>query len=562
MSSSLVFLLGVTVSALGQQPAAPLTLRPATAQMVLVDAYVTDRKGRPVTDLQRDDFELLEDDERVTIGAFIQPRRPAVDGGATPPMASARAETPVPDQEPMTLILYVDRRLLSPGGRKRALDQAFTLVESHLAQGARAVVIADDNGLRPLTPLTKDPAIVRAALTRIQGWATSSPSVSDARSTVENIKAVIMSSATSQCDCACLLPQILQVVRGYATFRTMEAQETSNRLAFLVNALLGLSGRKAFVYVSEGLEERPGIQLYDQIFQVCPQALTRDAPSIYAAMQEFETSRTFQEVTARANAARVTFYPIDARGLTGLSSADISQSDPTLVPNARNDMIKDANLKAPLQLLGEETGGFAMLNGLDPRAAMKRFDADEQGHYVLGFVPGEADGKIHKLWLRLTEKARARRHADVRHRLSYLRAELPARRGQRSLSTLLFGLEENALDARVEVERASVSLARVHIFLSLGALKAGADGTANEARVQVVVSFRSTQGEARAITVREKDVTFNLTEDERLGNADRREIVIEVPVDEGAYEFAVGVEDLASGGTSYLRRSLEAAGEK
>jgi VWFA-related protein len=558
MLTSVASVLSLAVFAQPRSQDAPITIKPAVAHMVMVDAFVIDRKGRPVTDLKVEDFALLEDDRKVTISAFVAPPppSPAVALQAT----GGRAADPSLDREPLTLVLYVDRRLLGPTGRRRALDQAFGIAESHLAQGSRAVVIADDNGLRPLTPITTDPTIIRAALTRIQGWATTSPSVSDARSTIENIKIIIEGNMASGCDCVCSLPQSLQVVRGYAAVRDIEAREASDRLTFLMSALLGVSGRKSLIYVSEGLEDRPGLQLYEQLRSICPQAVHRDASSISAAMQELETAPILREMTARANAARVTIYPIDARGLVGLSSADISQTnDRAYVPTAFNDRLREANLNAPLQRLGDDTGGFALLNGLDPKAAMKRFNADEQGHYILGFVPGEPDGKVHRLWLRLAGIAQDKRNVEIRHRVSYLRAELPARRGQRALSALLIGLEENALDAQVEVQRDSASTARLHISLPLRALKAVEAAGPPQARLFVVISFRPSTGENAAVTVREKEVTVNLNEEQPVRDGGRRSFVVEVPVTENRYEFAVGVEDATTGSTSYLRRMLEPA---
>jgi hypothetical protein len=357
------------------------------------------------------------------------------------------------------------------------------------------------------------------------------------------------------CGCECI-SQPIAMIRGYAFRRMAEVQGARDRLTFLVNALLGVTGRKSLIYVSEGLEGRPGIQLYDQLLKICPEAATRDGSLIFAAMQEFETSPPLKEVAARANAARVTFYPIDARGLTGLSSADITQTDQRFVPSPRNDMVRDANLTALLHLLGEETGGFAMVKGLDPKTAIKRFDADAQGHYLLGFVPGEADGKVHDLTVRLNDKREAKHHPEIRHRRTYLRAELPVRRGQRSLATLLFGLEENALDAQASLERTSKTTARVHVSVPLKALQAWPDANGGDARLQVVISFRSRQSEKSPVTIREKDVTLNLASADPDSLGARREIVVDVPIGAGGYDFAIGVEDMGSGSAAYLRRTL------
>src|SRR6266481_3524433 len=66
----------------GQQPAdqTALTFR-AGINFVTVDAYVSDSKGAPVTDLKQSDFDVLEDNKPQKIEAF---RFIKVDGNPKP----------------------------------------------------------------------------------------------------------------------------------------------------------------------------------------------------------------------------------------------------------------------------------------------------------------------------------------------------------------------------------------------------------------------------------------------------------------------------------------------
>lgn len=534
-----------------------LALKPSVARLVIVDALVADSKGRPIADLRQEDFELREDGRLVDIAAFQPPRGGLAEAAARTGLAEAQAAPAGAEREPLSVVIYVDRNLLSPPGRKHAIDQAAVLAESYIAKGARALVIADDNGLRPLSALTSDIVVIRAALARIQGWSTESAGAAEGARVTENIRARIEAGEAEKCDCLCLLPELVSMIRGYATFRAVEARDAAARLAFVAGALGGIPGRKALVYVSEGLEQRPGIHLYDQLGTICPEVLRKDASAIYAPMQEFETSASLREATARANAARVTLYPLDSRGLSTLSSADVSQGDRRYVAAARSDNVREANLVNPYRLLADETGGFAIIRGMDPSAAMKRLDADERGHYLLGFVPGDADGRTHTLTVTLNSRSQMKRNADIRHRRSYLRAELPERRGQRALSVLLFGLEENSLDVSVNVQRISATLARVRLSIPLGALKPLPDPGAMQGRAQLIVSFRRAGPGANPVQVREKDVAYDLTAEELSRDGGRREVIVDVPVGDGDYEFGIGVEDVASGSASYLRRSME-----
>lgn len=537
----------------------PLTIPPAVTRLVVVDAFVADGKGLPITGLRAEDFELFEDNRPVSIEGFETASDATLVVPAAPAAGVAAAGNPATGSgESVTIAIYVDRRLLSPFGRKRALDQAANLAAGQMAKGASAVVIADDEGLRSLTPLTRDPAVIRAELERLQGWATTSPGLTEGRSTIDNIRARIETVPPLECPdqppCVCVLPELITMVRIYARSRATEANEAAERLTFLANALGSVPGRKALIYVSDGLEQRPGIHLYDQLGSICPQAMEKEFGTIAAAMQEFETSAALREATARANAARVTFYPLDARGLQAPSTADISQERRETTPGFRSDSIRDANQNNPLELLAEETGGFPLLRGLDAGTALKRFEADARGHYVFGFAPGEPDGRTHSLSVKLSTKAAAGRKVSIRHRQSYLRAVLPDRRGQRALSALLFGLEENDLGIEAEVERSAAEMAEVRVVLLLPTLKAASGET--RARLKLVISYRKNGDAKSAPIVREKDVDFDLSPASLELEGGLREVIVAVPVAADGHEFVIALEDLASGRSSYLKRTL------
>ena len=545
-----------------QTSSTPLVLAPAATQIVLVDAFIADKKGRPVSNLTRQDFELFEDGQRVEVTGFVPPRVASsvataaspIEVGATPEGATLKDSA----TEPMTVVIYVDRQLLSPGGRVRSLAQASSLARSHLALGARVLVVAEEKGLRPMTTLTTNPDEVQAALDRILHWATQSPGFMEGRRAMSDIQTTIEGDALMDCDCVCSLPQVFSIIRTYAGWRAIDVQQARDRLASLIDVLVGVSGRKALIYVSEGLEQRPGIHLFDQIGTICPEVWHKEGSTIFSAMQEFETSAVMQDVAARANAARVTFYPIDARGLEAPSMSDISNNSKKFTPSFMNDRIRDANLANQYQLLAEETGGFAMIRGLDPAAAMRRFGAEALGHYILGFSPGaKADGQLHTIGIGL----KTRRDVEMRYRRSYLRTETFARRAQRALSTLFFGLEEDGLGATVEITRpaeitASVPSAIVRIGVPLARLTIETTSEGKQARVRVVVALRSTGDAAsKPAVVRDKEFSILVASD-GFADGPPHEIVIDVPITASGYEFSIGLEDAVSGRSTYLRKVL------
>ncbi len=533
----------------------PLRLTEAVAQLVVVDVFVTDRKGRPVSNLVASDFEMLDDHRQVRIAAFESPRATPEAGAGTrePGGVQAGRATASPDAEVM--VVFIDRKLLGPAGQHRAVDQAEALARDHLKLGGRVVVVAEDGPLRPMTAVTASPDEVQGALDRIKAWATSSPGAAHERVVLELFEGIIETQG-----CTGGLPQLVDVVRDYARWRGIEAQEARDRLNALVDALVGMPGRKAVVYVSEGLEQRPGIHLFDQITSICPEVLQRDFSQVFAAMQEIETSPALKDASARANAARVTFYPLDARGLMSATAMDLSRGIRRYVPSAKNDFIRDANLVNPYQLLAEETGGFPMVRGLSPEAAGKRFAAEAAGHYVLAFAPArDPDGKAHDVTVRF----RKERNLEIRHRRSYLHAEPSVQRGQRALSALFFGLEENSLHATLDVQRGPASSAGetsavLRIGLPFAALRFQDTDAGRQAQVRVVIAHRPLENQAQKPTaVREREFTITAPSGAPVGAA--HDIVVDVPIDGSSREFAVGIEDMASGAMSYLRRVLGGA---
>ena len=119
---------------------------------------------------------------------------------------------------------------------------------------------------------------------------------------------------------------------------------------------------------------------------------------------------------------------------------------------------------------------------------------------------------------------------------------------------MVFGLEEDGLGIEAEVQRMTATTAQVRVVLLLSSLKAATDK--EEARVKMVVSFRNSDDEKAAPVVREKDVIFPLGARELEREGGLREMMVEVPIGPAGYDFVIGVEDVTSGVTSYLKRVI------
>jgi VWFA-related protein len=548
----------------------PPTTFPVEAEIVHVHVAVTDSRGRPVRGLGPADFALHEDGRAVPIVAFRAPvgAGAPVDAAAPPP--AVRGPAPAePAAEPVTFVVYVDNWNLTPAGRGRVLPGLASFLKEQLARGgSRALVVAAGEEAQALSPLTADPEPIAAALRSAEREpAHGQLTRSDERHAIEIVKIVL---ETQPEPCENNLPMLQAPIRTQAQSRSRDLERTLARLEGVIQGLGALPGVKALFYVSDGLEQRPAIDLFHQLGDICPEALHRDFSALFAPMQEYDLSRAFQALAARANAARVTLYPVDASGLQAFSLTDVSQANRRFVPSPKTDAIRVTNLKAGPSILAEETGGSGVFDANDPRAALGEIADRIRGEYALGLTPDHApEGRVHRLRVELRKKGRR-----IRYTPSYFHGERAEPGASRTLAALLTGLEEDTLGAEVTVDPWPVGApapkttraAKVRIGVSLARLSAVEDADGRHGRLRVVIAVwkAGALAKERPLEVREQLIEVPLPPADSATASDpgRRELVVEVPLSAGHREIGVGVHDAFSRLSTYrrLRVAREAGG--
>jgi VWFA-related protein len=433
------------------------------------------------------DFALYEDGRAVTIVNFRAPGRASAPLHATAPTTagteSARAE-PSPD-DPITLVVYLDNRNLAPQNRTRVLPGLASFLKEQLARGGtRALVVAARDEAHVLSALTTDGEEIAAALRSAQQEpARGHLTRSDERQAIDSVKAILEAGMAGCGD----IPMLQVPIRMQAQARSQDLERTIARLEAVTQALGTLPGSTALFYVSDGLEQRPAIDLFHQLDDICPQAMERDSFALLAPMQEYDLSGAFRALAARANTSRVTLYPIDASGIQASSLVDVSQPDRRYVPSSKTDRIRTANLQAGQWILAQQTGGSPVFNANDPKAALGQLADQIRGQYALSFTPEHApEGRIHGLRVELRKKG-----LRVRFTPSYFHGQRAEQGASRTLAALLVGLEEDTLGADVSVDlprapdspATSIRTANVRISVPLARLSAlenaeGRQGTA------------------------------------------------------------------------------------
>jgi hypothetical protein len=210
-----------------------------------------------------------------------------------------------------TIVVYVDNRNLTPGGRHRVLDGLGPVLEAQLATGrVRVLVVAEQRGTRALGEVTSDPEKLRVALVAAAEGVTQGNLVrSEERATLDVVAEAVKEAELAGLTCADAMPQAVGIVRQYAQARVVHLRDTFARLAGLTAAISSLPGTKALVFLTENLEQYPGLALFHQLGDICPEVAQNRPSDLYGPAQEFDLSRALRDLAARTNEARVTRCP-------------------------------------------------------------------------------------------------------------------------------------------------------------------------------------------------------------------------------------------------------------
>ncbi|HWW73921.1 MAG TPA: VWA domain-containing protein, partial [Pyrinomonadaceae bacterium] len=147
---------------------------------VKLDVVVKDKRGRPVKDLKETDFQVYEDGKPQRIESFRFVSREAVAPSSlaaekVAPGAEAAAAAPPRRTTPGVTAIVFDR--LSPDARNLARKAGTAYAEEGMAGGDFTGVFTVDQTLRTIQSFTDSAELVRAAIERAVGIASSSSNI-------------------------------------------------------------------------------------------------------------------------------------------------------------------------------------------------------------------------------------------------------------------------------------------------------------------------------------------------------------------------------------------------
>jgi VWFA-related protein len=530
-SKSWIFLpalLAATAMAAQQPAPQPPTFSERVEVRVLnLDVDVTDAQGNPVTDLKKDDFTVRIGKQPVPIDYFTR-----VDQGAihAPDMSTANPDQVLEayrqgDQAfvPRNFLIYVDLGTLSPGLRNRSLEALRDLVTKLGPRDAVRVVVFDRSE-KVLTDWTTSKETAMASLSSIEKQGVGMSRLNAERQTISMIDSSRPRSRSS------FVYQYAQEVGA-----EIETMLTGMRRE-LVN-LTPLHGQRAFVFLSGGFEFQPGwvMSQYAAGTSIAASSLTftniRDVP---------------QRVTALArdaNSDNVTFYTIDANGLTG-EGVSAAGDDP-LGSRPRVSFVARQDRQNGMVQLADETGGLALLNTNDFKGGLGRVYQAVSSYYSLGVTLSKLQTKGYEN-VAVTVN---RPGVTVRSRKGYEAKSQDQIVGSRTLATLQTDLGYGAVPVAIQTGAATPAAKSMYtlpitVSLPASALTFVPEGDKATAKADLYIGSIDDKGRMSEITHQETSFQVpadKATSDQKLAyNAT-------LQTKKGNYRIVVNVLDTASG---------------
>ena len=405
-----IWLAGFLAGAAQQSPQQPPLKYEVSVTLKLVQVYVTDKSGKPVRDLTKDEFRLTDNGKPVTISAFERhDLAEAPTAGVEAPAPEPAAEAPAPVLNRKFIILF-DFAFNTGHGVKASIDAAGHFLDTEVRPEDELAFLSYSmvKGLKIHEFLTTDHAKVRTALAGISSkdiagradeveqayWlAVENPSLMEAPklglSSLEIARLDSMQQAGNYFRALTLLAQSLRLVQGQKNvlfFSTGIPYSLVNasRSAGTAGPISGNQPRQGGSYPN------PGSTFLVGNYELRPlqEAMFREFSASNCSIYAFDT-RESSKIPA--------LFDLDSMNLQAGGGA----------LGADGKVFREDRLTGmdSLKSLSKQTGGKYYSNIILHEKNLDEVSAVTGTYYVLGYsVPAVADGAFHKIGVEVARK--------------------------------------------------------------------------------------------------------------------------------------------------------------
>jgi VWFA-related protein len=361
-----------------QQP--PITFR-AEVNYVEVDTRVLDEQGKFVPDLKPEDFQVFEDGKPQKVTAFSLVNIP-VERVERPLFASKPVEpdvrTNMQAADGRIYVIMLDDYHTAALRSQRVKLAARQFIERYVGANDLAAVVHTSGRADAGQEFTTSQTRLLRAVDRFMGRKLNS-------STLNMIDDVQRRTGTP----AAVDPAV-DIDDKERGFNARNALDSIRNVAQYLGNIHGR--RKAVVYFGEGIDYDINNMFSSQI---------TEAQTVMDATRD---------MVAAATRANVAIYAVDPRGL-GAEFQDLaaiqSFPDDTTLGLGMSSIFNEVRLSQDsLRVMGDETGGFAVVNQNNFRDAFQRIVDDNSSYYVMGYYStnDRRDGRFRKIEVKMVNR--------------------------------------------------------------------------------------------------------------------------------------------------------------
>src|ERR1700722_15533766 len=416
------------------QPPVPqdsLVIR-STTRLVQVSVVVTDKQGRPITGLKKENFTLTDESNPQQI-AFFSAEAPRPSTPTTPlpkNVYTNRYELKGQDPGAVTVVLF-DSLNTSPQDQEYVRQQVVKFLKNLKPQD-HVAIYALTTKLLLLHEFTQDSAALVDAANKFKPKELAAYDASN----TESFDVPGLAGAPGWAQFQAALNQANARIADQNKIN--RAETTAEAFTAIANHVAAIPGRKSLIWVSGSFPSQIIVNAIGGLDRESQSLDTNNTPSSQSASStqtsrrggqdrssESLTSHTTQ-VARALNRVDMVLYPVDATGITPNSMMDSKNSYSAAgakcmdcvnqAPEISSGMYARQDLRDTERSMADATGGEAFYGSNDIKAAMARAFDDGRYAYTIGFYPnhGEWNGKFRKIKIHTTIDG-----AKLRYRAGY-----------------------------------------------------------------------------------------------------------------------------------------------
>jgi VWFA-related protein len=354
-------------------------------KLVIVNVSVKGKDGKPVTSLKKEDIEIYEDGVKQSLAVFeleqlsndvlapvaatpaapvtLEERVERVQAPAGQAVTTASNTAPVRHQDKRLVALFFDFSNMPQADQLRAKDAAVDFITKQMTASDLVSIMAYGNRFDVLEDFTADRDRL---LSRLQKMATGEGAG----------LADVATSADSTDDSGTFSADDTEF-NVFNTDRKLTALEDATK------KLAAFPEKKALIYFASGL-----------------------------TLTGLENQSQLRATVNSAVRANVSFYPVDARGLTAESPVGDASTSSGRGTGAFTGATQSSRRSSTtgsqdtLYTLASDTGGKALVDSNDLAMGIRQAQEDISSYYILGYYSTNSaeDGKYRKIQVKLVSK--------------------------------------------------------------------------------------------------------------------------------------------------------------